>query len=177
MKNKVGSSARLKGLGGAVLSIAIGTGAIFALTHALKNIDYEKVFAIIRGTEPSVIALALVMVTASYGSITLYDWLALHTMGRRDVPYRIAALASFTSYPIAHGLGAVALVSPVIRYRIYSRSGLGAMGVANICFLTGLTFWLGNMTALGFSLLYEPAAIGVIDHLLSWINRRWRWSC
>jgi uncharacterized membrane protein YbhN (UPF0104 family) len=45
------------------------------------------------------------------------------------------------------------------------------MGVANICFLTGLTFWLGNMTALGFSLLYEPAAIGVIDHLSPWINR------
>ena len=45
------------------------------------------------------------------------------------------------------------------------------MGVANICFLTGLTFWLGNMTALGFSLLYQPAAIGVIDHLPPWANR------
>jgi hypothetical protein len=45
------------------------------------------------------------------------------------------------------------------------------MGVANICFLTGITFWLGNMTALGFSLLYEPAAIGVIDHLSPWTNR------
>jgi glycosyltransferase 2 family protein len=45
------------------------------------------------------------------------------------------------------------------------------MGVANICFLTGLTFWLGNMTALGFSLLYQPAAIGVIDHLPAWANR------
>ncbi len=164
-------SARMKKLGGAALSIAIATGAVFALTHALKNIDYEEVFAIIRGTDASVIALALVMVTASYASITLYDWLALHTMGRNDVPYRIAALASFTSYPIAHGIGAVALVSPVIRYRIYSRNGVGAMGVANICFLTGLTFWLGNMTALGFSLLYQPAAIGVIDHLPTWANR------
>ena len=170
LQNRFGS-ARMKKLGGAALSIAILTGAIFALTHALKNIDYEEVFAIIRGTEASVIALALVMVTASYASITLYDWLALHTMGRKDVPYRIAALASFTSYPIAHGIGAVALVSPVIRYRIYSRNGVGAMGVANICFLTGLTFWLGNMTALGFSLLYQPAAIGVIDHLPPWANR------
>src|SRR5262249_18296390 len=161
----------MKKMGGAVLSIAIAAGAIFALTHSLRNIDYEKVFVIIRGTEPSVIALALVMVTASYASITLYDWLALHTMGRKDVPYRIAALASFTSYPIAHGIGAVALISPVIRYRIYSRNGVGAMGVANICFLTGLTFWLGNMTALGFSLLYQPTAIGVIDHLPSWANR------
>jgi glycosyltransferase 2 family protein len=158
-------------VGGAVVSVAIASGAIFALTHALKNVDYHQVSAIIRGTDFSVIALALTLVTASYGSITLYDWLALHTMGRKDVPYRIAALASFTSYPIAHGIGAVALVSPVIRYRIYSGNGLGALGVANICFLTGLTFWLGNMTALGFSLLYEPAAISVIDRLSPTANR------
>ncbi len=117
------------------------------------------------------IALALMLVTASYGSITLYDWLALHTIGRKDVPYRVAALASFTSYPIAHGIGAVALISPVIRYRIYSGNGLGAVGVANICFLTGLTFWLGNMTALGFSLLYEPTAISAIDRLSPGVNR------
>jgi uncharacterized membrane protein YbhN (UPF0104 family) len=171
LKNKLSGSGRIKGLGGAALSITIGMAAIVALAHSLRNIDYENVFAIIRGTDASVIALALIMVTASYASITLYDWLALHTMGRRDVPYRIAALASFTSYPIAHGIGAVALISPVIRYRIYSRNGLGAMGVAKICFLTGLTFWLGNMTALGFSLLYQPAAIGVVDHLPAWANR------
>ena len=171
LQKKFGGSARIKGLGGVAVSIAIAVGAIFALTHALRNIDYENVFAIIWSTDGSVIALALIMVTLSYASITLYDWLALHTMGRKDVPYRIAALASFTSYPIAHGIGAVALISPVIRYRIYSRNGLGAMGVANICFLTGLTFWLGNMTALGFSLLYQPAAIGVVDHLPPWANR------
>src|ERR1700744_5070657 len=168
---KIGSSSRIKGVGGAVLSILIAGGAIFALTHSLKNIDYDLVLGIIGDTEPTTIALALLMVTASYASITLYDWLALHTMGRKDVPYRIAALASFTSYPIAHGIGAVALISPGCRYRIYSGNNLGAMCVANICFLTGLTFWLGNMTALGFSLLYEPTAISVIDHLSPGINR------
>jgi uncharacterized membrane protein YbhN (UPF0104 family) len=169
--NKFASSARLKGAGGIVFSVTIVGGAVFALTRALHNVDYDQVFAIIRHTEVGVIGLAFVLVTASYGSITLYDWLALHTMGRKDVPYRIAALASFTSYPIAHGIGAVALISPIIRYRIYSRRGIGAMGVANICFLTGLTFWLGNMTALGFSLFYEPMAISVLDHLTPGINR------
>jgi glycosyltransferase 2 family protein len=171
LKRKLGRSARVKGLGGAILSIAIGAAAIFGLTHALRNVDYDQVLDVIRATDFSTIALALGLVTASYGSITLYDWLALHTMGRKDVPYRIAALASFTSYPIAHGIGAVALISPVIRYRIYSGNGVGAIGVANICFLTGLTFWLGNMTALGFSLLYEPTAISVIDHLSPLLNR------
>ena len=171
LRKLLGRGARWKGLGGVFVSVAIATGALLALRHALRNVDYDQVFSVIRETDFSVIALALMLVTASYGSITLYDWLALHTMGRKDVPYRIAALASFTSYPIAHGIGAVALISPVIRYRIYAGNGLGPIGIANICFLTGLTFWLGNMTALGFCLLYEPTAIGVIDHLSSGINR------
>jgi glycosyltransferase 2 family protein len=171
LQKKLGGIARLKGVASALLGVVIGIGAIFALTHSLRHVDFHQVFAIIRATHFSVIALALVLVAASYGSITLYDWLALHTIGREDVPYRIAALASFTSYPIAHGLGAVALVSPVIRYRIYSEHGIGVLGVANVCFITGVTFWLGNMTALGLSLLYEPAAISVIDHLAPQTNR------
>ena len=45
-----GSSARLKGLG-VVLSIAIAGLAIFALTHALKNVNYDEVFADCRAHE------------------------------------------------------------------------------------------------------------------------------
>jgi uncharacterized membrane protein YbhN (UPF0104 family) len=165
-----GSSARMRGLG-VVVGIAIAAIAVYALTHALKNVNYDEVLAIVRRTNPGLIALALLLVATSYGSLTLYDLLALRTIKRTDVPYRIAALASFTSYPIAHGLGAVALISPVIRYRIYSCNGLGAIDVANICFLTGLTFWLGNLTALGLSLLIDPGAIGLFDYLPRELNR------
>jgi glycosyltransferase 2 family protein len=170
LKKTSGSGARLRGLG-VVVSIAIAAMAVFALTHALKNVDYDEVFAVVRRTNAGLIALAVVLVAISYGSLTLYDLLALRTIGRKDIPYRIAALASFTSYPIAHGLGAVALISPVIRYRIYSYNGLGAIDVANICFLTGLTFWLGNLTALGFSLFYEPGAISLMNYLPPQVNR------
>jgi uncharacterized membrane protein YbhN (UPF0104 family) len=165
-----GSGARLRSLG-VVVSVAIAVLAVFALTHALKDVDYDEVFAVVQRTDAGFIALALMLVAISYGSLTLYDLLALRTIGRTDVPYRIAALASFTSYPIAHGVGAVALISPVIRYRIYSYQGLGAFDVANICFLTGLTFWLGNLTALGLSLFYEPGAISRIDYLPPYVNR------
>jgi hypothetical protein len=164
------SRARLKGLG-AVASIAVAGLAIYALTHALKNVNYDEVFAIAARTDPGLIALALLLVAVSYGSLTLYDLLALRTIGRTDIPYRIAALASFTSYPIAHGIGAVALISPVIRYRIYSYNGLRAVDVANICFLTGLTFWLGNLTALGLSLLGDPGAISLFDLLPRQLNQ------
>ena len=165
-----GGSFRLKGLG-IVLGVVIAAVAVFVLTHTLKNVDYNEVFEVVRSTNAGLIALAAMLVAASYISLTLYDLLALRTIGRADVPYRIAALASFTSYPISHGVGAVSLVSPAIRYRIYSCNGLGALDVANIAFLTGLTFWLGNLTALGFGLLYAPDAISVIDHLSPQLNR------
>lgn len=162
--------ARLKGLG-AVVGLVIAGAAVFALMHALKNVDYNEVFAAVRRTDSRLIILALTFVTISYASLTLYDLLALRTIGRREVPYWFAALASFTSYPIAHGMGAVALVSPIIRYRVYSHHGLGAVDVAKICFLTGLTFWLGNLTALGLSLLSDPSAVTVFDYLPPAFNR------
>jgi uncharacterized membrane protein YbhN (UPF0104 family) len=165
-----GSSVRLRGLG-VIASLAVAAAAIFLLTHALKKVNFGEVWAIVERTNTSLIALAMALVAFSYASVTLYDVFALRTIGRSDVPYRIAALASFTSYPIAHGIGAVALISPIIRYRIYSYNGLGAVDVANICFLTGLTFWLGNLTALGLSLSYEPGAIGLMEYLPVQFNR------
>jgi hypothetical protein len=69
--NRFGGSARLGGVGGIIFSVTIAGGAVFALTHALHNVDYDQVFAIIRRTEVGVIGLALVLVTASYGTITL----------------------------------------------------------------------------------------------------------
>ena len=104
LQKTFGSSARLRGLG-VVVSVVIAGLAIFALTHALKNVDYDEVFGAVRRTNAGTIVLALMLVATSYGSLTLYDLLALRTMGRTDVPYRIAALASFTSYPIAHEIG------------------------------------------------------------------------
>jgi len=165
-----GNGARLRSFG-VVVGLAIAATAVFVLTHVLKNVDYNEVFAVVRRTNAGFIALALALVAISYGSLTLYDLLALRTIGRKDVLYKIAALASFTSYPIAHGAGAAALVSPIIRYRIYAYHGLGAFEVANICFLTGLTFWLGNLTALGLSLFCEPGAISLVDQLPPWLNR------
>jgi uncharacterized membrane protein YbhN (UPF0104 family) len=165
-----GLRTRMKGLG-IVAGIAIAVAAVFALTHALKNIDYGAVLEAVHHANAGHIALALVLVIISYGSLTLYDVLALRTIGRTDVPYRIAALASFTSYSIAHGVGVVSLVSPVVRYRIYSYTGLGVVDVANICFLSGLAFWLGNLTALALSLLGEPGAISPIDYVAPPVTR------
>lgn len=55
---------------------------------------------------------------------------ALRTIGKKHVPYRIAALSSFTSYSIGHNIGATVFTGGAIRFRIYSDYGLNAIDVA-----------------------------------------------
>ena len=43
--------------------------------------------------------------------------------------------------------------------------------VAKICFIAGLTFWLGNATVLGLGVAWAPQAATAIDLLPSWVNR------
>src|SRR5262249_31966405 len=83
---------------------------------------------------------------------------ALRTIGRKDVPYWAAALAAFTSYSVGHNVGASVFTGGAVRYRVYSAWGLTAIEVAKICFVAGLTFWLGNATVLGLGILYAPLA-------------------
>ena len=122
-------------------------------------------------TDPRDIAIAAGFVAAGYFTLTFYDLFALRTIGRREVPYRIAALAGFTSYSIGHNVGASVFTGGAVRYRIYSAYGLSALDGTKLCFVAGLTFWLGNATVLGLGIAYTPDAASAMDHLPAWLNR------
>ena len=156
---------------GACLSVAIIAAAAVVLFRNLRGTDVGKVMDAVRATEPRDVAVAAGFVAAAYFTLTFYDLFALRTIGRRDVPYRVAALAGFTSYAIGHNVGASVFTGGAVRYRVYSAHGLSAIEVAKICFLAGLTFWLGNAAVLGLGISYAPAAATAIDQLPPSVNR------
>jgi uncharacterized membrane protein YbhN (UPF0104 family) len=156
---------------GIAFSIAVIAMACYVLFHMLRNIDVEDVIDAIKQTEVSSIALAAVFVAAGYFTLTFYDWFAVRAIGRPDVPYKTNALAAFTSYSIGHNVGASVFTGGAVRYRIYSAFGLDGIEVAKICFLAGLTFWLGNAAVLGLGIAYHPEAAAAIDQLPAWLNR------
>jgi hypothetical protein len=143
---------------GFALSATIVGISIYVLTHLLRDIDLARVAAHVRAMPASHIGWAVLFIAGAYATLTCYDLFALRTIGANHVPYRIAALASFTSYAIGHNIGATAFSGGAIRYRIYSQFRLGIIDVAKICFLTGLTFWLGNLAVLGSGMAYRPDA-------------------
>ncbi len=156
---------------GVVVSITVIGIACYVLYYMLHTIDTGEVIDAIKRTEPRQVVLAALFVTAGYFTLTFYDLFALRAIGRTDVPYRINALAAFTSYSIGHNVGASVFTGGAVRYRIYSAWGLNAIDVAKICFLAGLTFWLGNAAVLGLGIAYHPEAASAIDQLPPWLNR------
>src|SRR5215210_5971976 len=156
---------------GVVVSVTVIGIACYVLYHMLRGIDTDEVIDAIKSTEPRQIALAALFVAAGYFTLTFYDWFAVRAIGQGHIPYRVNALASFTSYSIGHNVGASVFTGGAVRYRIYSAWGLNAIDVAKICFLAGLTFWLGNAAVLGLGIAYHPEAAAAIDQLPPWLNR------
>jgi uncharacterized membrane protein YbhN (UPF0104 family) len=156
---------------GVAISVSVIAIACYVLYHMLRGIDVNEVIEAIKSTEPRSIALAALYVAAGYFTLTFYDLFALRAIGRNDIPYRINALGAFTSYSIGHNVGASVFTGGAVRYRIYSAWGLNAIDVAKICFLAGLTFWLGNAAVLGLGIAYHPEAAASIDQLPAWLNR------
>src|SRR5919204_1446019 len=156
---------------GVVISIAVIGIACYVLYHMLRGIDRNEVLEAIKSTEPRQIAMAALFVAAGYFTLTFYDLFAVRAIGHAHVPYRVNALAAFTSYSIGHNVGASVFTGGAVRYRIYSAWGLNAIDVAKICFLAGLTFWLGNAAVLGLGIAWHPEAAASIDQLPIWLNR------
>ena len=145
--------------------------AAVVLYRILRTINGSEVVDALITTDWRDIALAALFVAGGYFTLTFYDLFALRTIGRPDVPYWVAALAGFTSYSVGHNVGASVFTGGAVRYRIYSAWGLNAIDVAKICFVAGLTFWLGNATVLGLGIAYAPQAASAINQLPAWFNR------
>jgi glycosyltransferase 2 family protein len=154
-----------------VASLAIVAIAAVALYKLLHGLDVRSFMAALKAQPPGALLLAGGFVAASYFMLMGYDVFALRAIGRKAVPCRAAALASFTSYTIGHNLGATVFTAAVIRHRVYTRWGLRIRDITAIAFITSLTYWLGNALVLGLGLSAAPAALGALDRLPTTANR------
>jgi glycosyltransferase 2 family protein len=153
------------------VSLLIVTIAALTLFHVFRQIELDRVIGALKAQSFRQLSLSGGFVVASYLALTCYDVFALRAIGRGEIPYRVAAFASFTSYTIGHNFGAAVFTSGFVRYRMYSAWGLSVREIARIAFITGLTYCLANGFVLGGGALVAPEAAGAIDHLPASINR------
>jgi hypothetical protein len=157
-----------------VLWPIIGLGAVaftfrllFRELRGLSLADVGNAFAAI---SPLHWALALCSTGLAYTALAWYDRIALAHLGRR-LSWRFVALVSFTTYALAHNIGATVFSGAVIRYRAYSTKGLGVGEVGVLVAFCSFTFTLGNLLLGGLTLLLDPDLVQRYIELPDWAGR------
>ncbi|MGJ0391349.1 MAG: lysylphosphatidylglycerol synthase domain-containing protein [Methylocystis sp.] len=149
---------------GALASLALFGIAAYILANVLSHVSFGDVVEALKATSGGQILAALFFTVLSYFALTGYDVSALRQI-RHYSPYRVTALASFASYAISFNLGFPIVTGAAVRYWIYSRVGMSALQVANLTVITGVTFWLGMTTVVGFALMKAAETLAALDHL------------
>ncbi len=144
-------------IGFVLLLAALG---FFALHRLLLEVHLHDVRAALHALKPWQIGAALGLTAASYLLLTLYDVLALRIIGK-PLPWRIAALASFTSYTLSHNLGLSLLTGGSARYRVYSANGLETADIIRIIATASMTFWSGVVVMAATALAIHPANLAL----------------
>lgn len=140
-----------------LLVLALGLAALHHLTREVHLRDLQP---LLESIEPTRLALCLAFAAASYLALTFYDLLALRIVGR-PLPWRTAALASFTSYTLSHNLGLGWLTGGSARYRVYTAAGLDGPDVARVIAIASATFWMGVLLVAGFALLLHQGPVAI----------------
>lgn len=146
-----------------IILITLGFVALDRLTHEVR---YSDVRAAVHGLSPRQIALALGLSAISYLALTFYDVLALRVIGR-PLPWRTAALASFSSYTLSHNLGLALLTGGSARYRIYVAAGLDGPDIARVVGIAAAMFWAGVVTIASAALLVHAGPLHIADMVIA----------
>ena len=155
---------------GLATSLAIISVSAFIFGRTLIRVDPRKFQEAFAATGADQIAMAFGLAAVSYLALTGYDGLALRHLGVK-IPYRLTALASFTSYAISFTLGFPLVTGGAVRFWLYGPAGLSAGKVASLTVVAGVTFWLGMGLVLAVGFISDASAIAEINNLAVWANR------
>ena len=150
-----------------IAAVAISAWLLLKELHGLSLNSLKQAFASITALRW---LLALGATLIAYAALAWYDRIALLHLGR-PIDWRFVGLASFTTYAIAHNIGASVLSGAVIRYRAYSTKGLSVAEIGGLVAFCSFTFALGVMTVGGVLLLCAPSLAGRFEGAPEWVGR------
>jgi phosphatidylglycerol lysyltransferase len=129
--------------------------ALYFIHRDLREVHYKDVTRAVAAIPAAALLRALLFTALSYAALTGYDALGCRFAGVR-IAYPKIALTSFLSYAFSNTVGFGAVSGGLVRYRIYSLFGVGAMESAAIGAFSAITFWAGLFSLGGVVMILEP---------------------
>lgn len=146
---------RLRQLAGPLLAALLLAGAVWVLTHELRQYKLHDILHAAGQIPRWQVLLAALFTLCSYTALSFYDRLAFEYVGQH-LPYPKIALASFVGYAFSQNLGFPLVTGSAVRYRLYAGWGLSAIDVAKVVALCTITFWLGFASLSGVAFVIAP---------------------
>ncbi len=151
----------------------IGIAAVIVsgvlLYRQVREISLDDLHGSLRAISFDNWLLAIVATLGAYGALAWYDRIALAHLGKK-VSWWFVTLCSFTTYALAHNIGASVFSGALVRYRAYSSKGLAPEEIGIVIVFCTFTFVLGSVLAGGVVLVAEPHLIDRIMPASPWLS-------
>jgi uncharacterized membrane protein YbhN (UPF0104 family) len=140
----------------------VGLGAVllscYLLYHQVRTISLNEITDSLHAIPRLDWLLAAGATLGAYSALAWYDRIALAHLGKK-IPWHFISLCSFTTYALAHNIGASMFSGALVRYRAYRSKGMTAQEIGILIVFCSFTFALGTVLASGCVLLLEPDLI------------------
>lgn len=138
-----------------VVGIAAALFSIWLLYRQLQGISFDDVIASFSAISALSWFLCLASTVVAFTALAGYDQLALQHL-RKRIPFMFVAATSFTTYALAHNIGASVVSGAVVRYRAYSSKNLSTPDIGMLVAFCSFTFALASIFLGGLVLLLKP---------------------
>ncbi len=137
----------------------IGVSAVllsgYLLYQEVRNISLSELADSLHAIGTQRWLLAALATLGAYAALAWYDRIAMAHLGKK-ISWWFITLCSFTTYALAHNIGASVFSGALVRYRAYRSRGLTPQEIGILIVFCSLTFALGALLAGGMVLLLEP---------------------
>ncbi len=132
--------------------------SVWLLLDQLKDISYDDLIASFRAVPVHNWFMALACTLFAFIALAGYDQLALRHL-RRRISFLFVTATSFTTYALAHNIGASVVSGALVRFRAYTSKGLSTAQVGVLVAFCSFTFTLASITLGGLVLLIKPTLL------------------
>ena len=150
----------------------VGIGAVvlscWLLYHEVRNISLDEIADSLRAIANGSWLMAALATAGAYCALAWYDRIAVAHLGKK-ISWWFITLCSFTTYALAHNIGASVFSGALVRYRAYRSKGLTPQEIGILIVFCSFTFALGTLLAGGVVLILKPELIQRVADVSPWL--------
>ncbi len=136
------------------VTLALFGLAVHVLRSELEGHSLRQLLLGVTELPARALITAIAATIAGYAALALYDVPAVRLLGKPLSRFR-TMLGSFVNFAFVNNTGHTLVVGAIVRFRMHSRSGLGAGDIAELVGFGVLTYWAGMLPLAAFGLLVD----------------------